>query len=132
MKLVILSGGMALMIFLFLPSVWAAQELSDQELDGIAAGAMSVDVADGVMRFQAGDETGRISIAGDVSVNAAPNDVPPGQIGILELRDNAQGNLQSFINVNAVNSVVQVLINLNVNIDSTVGVLRQGNSSLSF
>lgn len=131
MKLAILSGVLVLTIFVFLPSAWSAQQLSDQELDGIAAGAMSTDVVDGVMRFQMGEETGRISIGGDVSVSSAAN-APPGQVGILVLRDNAQENLHSFINVNAVNSAVQVLINLNVNINSTVGVLRQRNSSWDF
>ena len=46
---------------------------------------------------------------------------------MLMIRDNAQGSLKSFININAVNAPVQILLNLNVNIESRVGTLKQFN-----
>jgi hypothetical protein len=39
----------------------------------------------------------------------------------------AQQNLSSLININAVNSNINVLLNLNVNLNSTVGTLTQTN-----
>jgi hypothetical protein len=47
----------------------------------------------------------------------------------LVIRDNAQQNLQSLINVTAVNSRIQVLVNLNITINSTVGAVQQINAS---
>ena len=47
--------------------------------------------------------------------------------GSLIIQDGAQSNLRSLININAVNSPVQVLLNLNVNINSSVGLLEQFN-----
>jgi hypothetical protein len=48
-------------------------------------------------------------------------------MGTLTLSGNAQQNLNSIININAVNSKVNVLLNLNVNINSTVGSVLQSN-----
>jgi len=48
-------------------------------------------------------------------------------IGTLTLNGNAQQNLSSLININAVNSKINVLLNLNVNINSTVGTIIQSN-----
>ena len=42
----------------------------------------------------------------------------------------AQQNLTSMVNVAAVNSSVQVLMNLNISINSRVGSVGQGNSGL--
>jgi len=47
--------------------------------------------------------------------------------GSINLSDTAQQNLTSLVNINAVNSNVNVLLNLNVNINSTVGTLTQSN-----
>lgn len=48
----------------------------------------------------------------------------------LSLSDSAQQNLQAFININAVESAVQVLVNMTVNIGSTVGIIEQANNAL--
>lgn len=48
-------------------------------------------------------------------------------VGTLTLNGSAQQNLSSLININAVNSKVNVLLNLNVNINSTVGTIIQTN-----
>ena len=45
----------------------------------------------------------------------------------LFLGDGAQGNLRSLVNINAVNSTITVLLNLNIGIDSSVGTINQLN-----
>ena len=45
----------------------------------------------------------------------------------LSINGNAQQNLSSLVNINAVNSKINVLLNLNVNINSTVGTVVQSN-----
>jgi hypothetical protein len=47
--------------------------------------------------------------------------------GTLNLTASAQQNLSSLININAVNSTINVLLNLNININSTVGTILQSN-----
>lgn len=126
MKNAILLGIIAAAVFLFCPPAQALQGLSDNELDEITAGNFYARVEDGVIRFGMGE--GRFTAEGDISVQTAENSLP-GQVGVLVLSDNAQGNLTSFISVNAVNSNVQILINLNVNINSSVGELLQQNWS---
>ena len=64
---------------------------------------------------------------GTISFNADPI---PGATSNLILQGEAQQNLRSLINIAAVNSKVDVLVNLNVNINSTVGTVGQANSSL--
>jgi len=48
----------------------------------------------------------------------------------LVIRDNAQQNLRSLINVTSVNSQIQVLVNLNITINSTVGTVQQVNAGV--
>jgi hypothetical protein len=45
----------------------------------------------------------------------------------LSLNGGAQQNLSSLVNINAVNSNINVLLNLNVNLNSTVGTVSQSN-----
>ena len=107
----------------------AARELTDAELDEVTAGTNAVEVLNGVMSFHFQNEMGQgraMNGSGSISLTQSPLF---GSIGSLVLSDSAQGNLRSFVNVNAVNSAVQVLINLNVNIQSQVGEVRQLNLS---
>jgi hypothetical protein len=107
----------------------AMRELSESELDSVTAGiTISSAFHDTGVRFDFHKDNGQdLSIDGSGSV-AVSQSQTPGTVGALVLRDNAQGHLNAFINVNAVNSVVQLLINLNVNIHSNVGTVRQANS----
>ena len=120
----------AVMLLLLGPiPVLGMQELSENELDEITAGGISANIVDGVLQFQFAKETasGRyVEGSGTVSQLAQP--LSGGSSSIL-LRDNAQSNLSSFITVNAVNSVVQLLVNLNININSVIGTLGQSNTS---
>lgn len=105
---------------------WAAQELTEEEMDGItAAGSVSAGVADGVVRFQFSKSTPRMAVEADGDVTATETGIPGGY-GIT-IRDSAQENLSSFINLNAVNSTIQLLINLNVTINSQIGTIKQLN-----
>lgn len=101
--------------------------LTDAELDAVAAGAVTVSESEEGIAFSAVKDT-----AAGRSVRADGNlrivEVPFGvTVGTLTLSDGAQQNLQSLININAVNSAVNVLLNLNVTIDSSVGSINQLN-----
>ncbi|MBX3705718.1 MAG: hypothetical protein KF911_03710 [Pseudomonadales bacterium] len=56
--------------------------------------------------------------------------VAPGQAHTLLLGDGAQQQLRALVNINAIESQVAVLLNLNINIDSSVGSLVQQNGLL--
>ncbi len=103
-------------------------ELTEAELDRITAGAAAVARDDDILRFQfrnAGRRGHEVDGSGSLSFRGGV----PGDIGALLLRDSAQSNLRSLVNINAVNSPVQVLLNLNLNVNSTVGTVRQLNLS---
>jgi hypothetical protein len=110
--------------------IWAAQALSDEEMDQVTAGALSVGMTDGKLNFLlGGDKNSRLSVEGSGTVAAVTAPLPPGTPGsYIIVRDNAQSSFHSFSNVNAVNSNVQVMINLTVNVNSTVGSIHQTNT----
>lgn len=108
----------------------AAEVLDDEQLAQITAGTASAAYEDGRFRFDLHKTTGGgtvIGAAGDASLSVG---AAAFNTGVLQLQDNAQGNLRALVNTNAVNSAVQVLINLNININSQVDVLNQVNSAL--
>jgi len=108
----------------------AAELLSDAELDGITAGTASAAYDDGRLYIDLNKTTARgthIGALGDLNFNV---DTAGINTGVLRLEDNAQGNLRALVNTNAVNSPVQVLINLNINVNSRVDVLNQVNNAL--
>ena len=102
---------------LFSTKVFSIEPLSDTQLDDVTAGNISVPIQ--IDQFTAGGT--HIVVDGDVQVQSSL------QNNFLTLSDNAQQNLSSLININAVNSPVNVLLNLNINIDSTIGVIKQYN-----
>lgn len=106
-----------------------AQPMSDAVLDRVTAGSISAGLSDGVVRFQGSTPTpnGVVSADGSLGILNAPLGSSSNTMGTLGLSGNAQQNLSSLVNINAVNSVVNVLLNLNVNINSTVGTLTQAN-----
>jgi hypothetical protein len=103
-----------------------AQPLSDAALDRVTAGTVTAGVSDGVVKFQGHTPTanGLVSSSGSLAMQAVPLS---STTGTLSINGNAQQNLSSLVNINAVNSKINVLLNLNVNINSTVGTLTQAN-----
>lgn len=117
-------------LLLLVPHVGSAfQMLTDEQLEKVTAGSYDSPVQgqDVLTRipFKYGSEKGQVD--GEVFVMPMNSFV---QNGSLRLMDNAQSNLRALVNVNAVNSPVQVLLNLNININSTVGAINQLNSLL--
>ena len=56
-----------------------------------------------------------------------PHRMPDVPTGLLIIDNGAQNNLSALVNLNAVNSEVTVLLNLNIAINSVVGEIRQIN-----
>ncbi len=103
------------------------QPMSDTLLDHVTAAGVTATATNGVVNFQGQIPTanGLVSSAGSLSIQNGP--LTGTSIGSLTLNGSAQQNLSSLININAVNSKINVLLNLNVNINSTVGSILQSN-----
>jgi hypothetical protein len=104
------------------------QPLNDAAMDRVTAGGVTAGLSDGVVKFQGSVPTknGLVTGAGTLAVLTGPLTSTTNQ-GTLTLNGGAQQNLTSLVNINAVNSNVNVLLNLNVNINSTVGTITQTN-----
>jgi hypothetical protein len=104
------------------------QPLNDAAMDRVTAGGMTAGLSDGVVKFQGSVPTknGLVTGAGTMAILTGPLTSSTNQ-GTLTLNGGAQQNLTSLVNINAVNSNVNVLLNLNVNINSTVGTITQTN-----
>lgn len=110
--------------------------LSDAALDRITAGGtdsdpkagVSAGISNGAIQFQGQVPTknGLVTGAGTMAFQNGPIG---STTGTINLSDNAQQNLNSLVNITAVNSSINVLLNLNVNINSTVGTVTQSNLS---
>ncbi len=108
--------------------------LSDTALDRITAGgdntgAVTAGLSNGVIQFQGQVPTanGLVTGAGTMAFQNGP--ITSTTVGTINLSGNAQQNLNSLVNITAVNSNINVLLNLNVNINSTVGTVTQSNLS---
>lgn len=115
---------------MFSAEVWSYEELNDQELHVITAGNANYDheSREALTRIPFKYSGRKGSVDGEIIV------VPMNtytQAASLQLMDNAQSNLRSLININAVNSPIQVLLNLNININSNIGNLNQLNNLLA-
>lgn len=106
------------------------KSLDDSMLDRVtAAGVTTRVLPGGVINFTGEVPTvnGLVSGIGSLVVQPASNSTTSTTTGTVNLGGNAQQNLSSLININAVNSTINVLLNLNVNINSTVGTILQSN-----
>ncbi len=103
--------------------------LNDAELDQVTAAGFSatVNTAGNSLNFNAAVPTpnGLVTANGDASVLAQP--MSGTNVGSITLNGSAQQGLNSLININAVNSSIAVLLNLNVTLNSTVGSITQSN-----
>lgn len=104
------------------------RELSDAELDSVIAGTIDEEIQEELLRFTYVGSAGAnhtVELDGTLSVSGGPLAGSP--MGLLVIDNGAQTNLRALVNLNAVNSEVNILLNLNITINSTVGVLRQIN-----
>lgn len=127
MKFFMLTGCLCMLLTGATDKAWGAHELNDDEMEQVSAGTLTAAMSDGQFSFKLGDKSSRLSVEGNGTVAVADNTIPAGPAGYIILRDNAQSGLRSLVNVNAVNSRIQVLINLIVNINSTVNSVHQTN-----
>ena len=106
--------------------------LDDSMLDRVTAAGVTTSVSPGnVINFSGEVPTanGLVSGIGSLVVQAPNSTTTNTTVGSINLSGNAQQNMNSLININAVNSAINVLLNLNVNINSTVGTISQSNLS---
>jgi len=82
------------------------RELDDCEMDGVCGGI-----------------TGSFDMTQSGNMNLTDNSVQS-----IALNGQAQQNLSSLVNILSINSTISVMMNLNVNINSTVGTVNQGNT----
>ena len=101
--------------------------LTEAELDRVTAGSASVAETQDLMRFDITRRTrsGRaIAVGGDLLLL---DPTGTGARGNRLILNHAQNHLQSIININAVHSNVNVLLNLNISIDSRIDAVNQTN-----
>jgi hypothetical protein len=104
--------------------------LDDSMLDRVtAAGVATRVLPGGVVNFSGAVPTanGLVTGVGSLVVQPASSSTNTTTTGTVNLGGSAQQNLSSLININAANSTINVLLNLNVNINSTVGTILQSN-----
>jgi hypothetical protein len=101
--------------------------MSDAVMDKVTAGGFTAGLTNGVVAFQGSVPTknGLVTGAGTLQVLSGP--LTGSDQSTLTLNGGAQQNLSSLVNINAVNSNINVLLNLNVNLNSTVGTITQSN-----
>ena len=126
MKRLISAGLVAMMLLMGTVPVHAMTELSDHQLEQVTAGAsVSSNIRDGVLHFHFQRETPTLSVSGGGTLETSAEPLP-GSSGALILH-NSNANLNGLVNIIAVNSVISVLLNLNVNINSRIGSVHQWN-----
>ena len=116
-----------LIMMLLLPGViFGFEALTDEQMANVTAGSIddSAENQDALTRIPFKYSFAKGKVDGEVIVMPMTSF---DQTATLQLMDNAQSDLSSLININAVNSPIQVLLNLNVNVNSTVGTLNQWN-----
>ena len=104
------------------------RELTDEELDQVVAGTVDEQLHDELLHFSYVGLAGsrhEAEIDGTLSMSGQP--LPNAPTGILTIENGAQNGLSALVNLNAVNSEVNVLLNLNIVINSVVGEIRQIN-----
>ena len=123
----IIYAALAALVVMSSSMAHAFVELSDAEMDAVTAGSASVTVEKDIVRFEfSAPLNGGRYVGGDGTLQLR-NTLTNNTFGSLVISDNAQSNLKALVNVNAVNSPVQVLLNLNINVNSVVNGLRQFN-----
>ncbi len=110
------------------PAFADGRELSDEELDEVVAGTVNEELHEELLRFSyVGAAGSRHEAELDGTLSVSGNPIAETPTGLLIIDNGAQTDLSALVNVNAVNSEVNVLLNLNITINSTVGEVRQIN-----
>jgi len=105
-----------------------SRELTDAELDEVVAGTVPAEVQEELLHFKyVGTAGARHTAEVDGTVSLTGKPLPGVPTGLLIIDNGAQNNLSALVNLNAVNSEVTVLLNLNIAINSVVGEIRQLN-----
>jgi hypothetical protein len=118
-------GVIVALALLLASSAWAeGRNLTDTELDSITAagytiGDQSGTLDDALFDFDF-DHTGHNHVWGEGSLDINVRRLDSLSLNSLVLDRGAQQNLSALVNINAVNAVVNVLMNLVINVDSTV------------
>ncbi len=101
--------------------------MTDGAMDQVTAAGITANVTNSAVNFQGQTQTpnGLVTATGSLGLQAGSTSGT--NLGTLSLNGNAQQNLSSLVNINAVNSKINVLLNLNININSTVAKLVQAN-----
>jgi len=111
---------------------WAAggRKLADQELDQVTAGDFNIQFLDGALKFAFDSGTKLANqVSGDGTLSFNTQSIP-GTVGNVVMGPGAQQDLQSLINIIAVNSIVNCLLNLNINVNSHDITVNQQNLTL--
>lgn len=119
-----------ILLMCFSNPAWGLEELTDEQLHAVTAGGQDAasGSAEALTRIPFRYNSAKAKVDGEVIV--VPMTLSR-QTASLTLTGHAQSNLRSLININAVNSPIQVLLNLNINVNSRIGSLNQWNQLLS-
>ncbi len=111
-------------------SLWGFEALSDEKLSTISAGGAGPNLGSksALTQIPFSYSSRHGSVDGEVIVLPTSTSY---EFSSLHLSDNAQSNLNSLININAVNSPINVLLNLNVNVNSHIEKINQLNTLFS-
>lgn len=109
------------------------RKLADHELDSVTAAGYTISYRGGTpdnalfdFNFDHASLTKHVS--GQGTLDIATNELGALSVNSLVIDHGAQQGLKALVNINAVNSVVNVLMNLVINVDSTViGGITQWN-----
>ena len=131
MQRTLVISGAVLGLAMLAPSCMAQSKrkpMTDDAMNRVTAGSVNANTTNGVVNFQGQVPTakGLVTSTGSLAVQSTPQSSST-STATLTLNGGAQQNLSSLININAVNSKVNVLLNLNININSTVGTIKQIN-----
>lgn len=121
-----IAGLICLLLLTAEPACGGPTELNDEELDQVVARGLNLnlDAATGNFSFLS---QGHNNLAtGDGTIKIGPI-VSSNRSNTVSLSGNAQQNLRALLNLIAVDSLVQVLVNLTVNINSSTGPIFQTN-----
>lgn len=116
----------AALVLLLAGSAWAGgRQLADHELDSITAAGYSISYRSGtfdeaLFDFDFDHTSPLRHVTGQGALDISTHHLDTLSANSLTIDHGAQQGLTALVNINAVNAVVNVLLNLVINVDSTV------------